>query len=158
MSSEQVKELAGGPEVLALLDRQVTLYGELEAMAGKQRALIAADDTTPLLKLLAQRQKLTRELQILNDRMAPFRADWPRTKEALPAPQRVEAERLLRDVQDRLRRLLEQDERDVRLLSARKQQVGSALAGLRSGKRAVAAYRHDGGAADARFDRMDGES
>ena len=144
-------------DVLGLLDRQVSLYGKLETLAQKQRALITNEDTAPLLKVLAQRQRLTTALQEINDQIAPFRSDWPRFKQSMAPIDRARVEELVRQANERLGNLLDQDEQDVRMLSARKQRVGSMLKGVCSGKQAIAAYKRSS-PATARLDRTHEES
>ena len=70
-------------DILGLLREQSALYARLESFAARQRSLVRADDTAPLLTLLADRQKLSVELTRLATRLAPVRRGW--WSERLPA-------------------------------------------------------------------------
>jgi len=52
----------GAEEVLGLLRQQAALYERLENFAQRQRFLVAEDDPSPLIALLADRQRLSAEL------------------------------------------------------------------------------------------------
>lgn len=153
MSTVEIEASRTSEEVLGLLDKQVTLYGELEMLADKQSQLLGEDDATPLLKVLACRQRLTVALQDLAQRMAPFRAEWQRVKEAMNARQREAAESMVLQVNERLRRLIERDERDVRMLAARRRTVGAALDQLNCGRSTVQAYSQPVAAGHSNFDQ-----
>lgn len=153
MSTMEIDASRASEEVLGLLDKQVTLYGELETLADKQSQLLGEDDATPLLKVLACRQRLTVALQDLAQRMAPFRAEWQRVKEAMNARQRESAESMVLQVNERLRRLIERDERDVRMLAARRRTVGAALDQLKCGQSTVQAYGQPVAAGHSNFDQ-----
>ena len=62
----------------------------------------------------------------------------------LVRPQRIEAEGLLANIRSRLRVLIDRDDEDVRMLSARKQAVTSAMRSTHSTGQALCAYRDDG--------------
>lgn len=110
-------------EVLGLLREQSALYARLESFAARQRFLVRAEDTSPLLTLLAGRQRLSADLTRLATRLAPVRRSWSAFRERFSSSQRAEADGLISDVTRRLRRLIESDENDARLLSLRKQGV-----------------------------------
>ncbi len=146
-----------GLAMLGLLRRQATLYDRLETLAQQQHGLLASADAQPLLKVLAQRQRLTGELQALGVQMKPLRDDWEQVRTALPATERAEAERLVNDARLRLSRLLAADEEDAQRLRIHKQNVGESLRGLRTSQHAINAYRTQ--AADTNcLDRMHDES
>ncbi len=50
------KTLHAPERLLNLLREQTALYAQLESLAGQQRTLISADDTGPLLSILARRR------------------------------------------------------------------------------------------------------
>ena len=143
--SETVKPHVNGalaaPEALALLRRQASLFAKLESLAVKQGDLVSRDDATPLLALLADRQRLATDLSQIGRRLEPARRDWAATRNALAPAERVEADGLLTQVRDRMRRLIENDERDARTLSARKETVATALRQTQTIGSAVSAYR-----------------
>ena len=141
-------------DVLALLREQDVLYRRLDACAARQRDLISLEDTRPLLTLLAERQKLAADLTSISARFEPVRRDWDHHRAHLSPPQRDEADRLLQSIKTRLRVVIERDEEDARLLSARKQAAGQALRSSHSTGQALNAYRTQTYTAD-RPERLD---
>ena len=130
------------------------MYTRLESFAAQQRSLVRTEDTTPLLSLLADRQRLSVELTRLARRLEPVRRRWAAFREGFTASQREEADGLVSDVTRRLRRVIESDEKDARVLSVRKQSVASSLQASHSVGQALSAYRLPAGAA-AGSDRLD---
>ena len=128
-------------EVLALLREEMSLYGNLEANASRQRLLITGDDMGPLLALLGDRQRLSVELRRIGTKLTPIRREWRSYRERLTVRQRGEADRLVEGIADRLRRVIRSDEEDGRLLSARKQAVSDQLQATHSTGQALSAYR-----------------
>ncbi|MCP4249692.1 MAG: hypothetical protein GY778_21840 [bacterium] len=149
---------AGPPdtgEVMSLLRRQCALYRALKHLARRQRALITQEDSAPLLEVLGQRQKLTHDLVELNRHLAPYRDDWPVAREALDPGDRGEADRIVSEVSDLLKGIIEEDEHDARLLSARKSQTAAALQANQAERQTVSAYAAvAAGPAGARFDQI----
>jgi hypothetical protein len=128
-------------EVLGLLRRQAALFLRLEQFASRQRTLVREDDAAPLLSLLADRQKLSAELTGIARQLAGVRAEWPAFRERLSGDQRAEADVLLRDSSLRLRRVMEGDETDARLLCVRRGAVADDLRVTHAAGEAVSAYR-----------------
>jgi len=140
--------------ILELLRLQAKLHAKLESFADRQRALVTGSDVGPLLSLLADRQKLTDQLVRVGDGLAPVRRDWAAVRERFTPDERAEAEQLLAETQERLKRMIEGDESDARLLSARKQSVARALRATHTTSQAVSAYRSPAGSA-SRLDCVD---
>ena len=128
-------------EVLGLLRHESRLYERLEGYAQQQRSLVSDEDATSLLSLLELRQRLAVELSELGRRLSPVRRGWRSFRECMSAPQRAEAERLIDDVADRLQRVIAGDERDARLLGARKTMMGREMRAAHAAGSAIAAYR-----------------
>ena len=141
-------------EVLPLLREQAGLYARLETLANRQRSLVTGDEVGPLLMLLADRQKLSESLVQIGHRLAPIRRDWSACRERLEPSQRVEAERLIGEARDRLRRIMQMDEQDARVLAARKETAAKTLQAAHSTSQAAQAYRGPRAAA-GRLDCMD---
>lgn len=128
-------------DVLALLREASSLYAELNSCAERQRSLIVGEDMGPLLVLLAERQKLSAKLiQISND-LTPIRRDWENCRKTFSASALREADHLVSAITQNLRRAIDTDEEDARLLRARKQTVARALNTSHSTERAMVAYR-----------------
>jgi predicted nuclease with TOPRIM domain len=145
-------------EILDLLQRQAALYRELQTLAERQRDVIGGADTRPLLRLLADRQKLTDELTEVSGRIAPYRARWNELRDALTTQQREAADRLLREAAERLGRVIQTDEADARLLAVRKSQTATAATAVQAGQRMLAAYGARAGPEAKHLDRTDEES
>jgi ElaB/YqjD/DUF883 family membrane-anchored ribosome-binding protein len=141
-------------EVLTLLREQIPLYTKLESHASRQRSLITGDDTSSLLSLLADRQRISADLARIASRLEPIRRDWGKYRKRLTPEQRDQAERLLTEIRERLARVIENDEQDARLLAARKQAVAETLRATHSTEQALSAYRTPAGKSD-RFDHWD---
>lgn len=140
--------------ILSLLQQQLDLYAELADYAEKQRSLIPEEDTGPLLTVLTKRQKLSAKLGDLVRRLEPVRRDWVTYRTRFDSAQRLEAESLIADIKIRLRALIERDEADVRVLSAKKQAVASTVRSMHSAGQALSAYRDDLAGAD-RVNQLD---
>ncbi len=128
-------------EVLSLMRTQATLYERLDTLTANQRSLIAADDTSTLLAHLSQRKKVVDALSQIAGRLAPVRHDWPAVRRRFSEGEGAEADRLIADVEKRLRRMIQRDEEDVRVLSARKQAVSQTLRAAHATGQALTAYR-----------------
>ena len=128
-------------DVLSLLREQVELFARLEGFAGRQRNLVTGEDPGRLLSLLADRQKLSSELQRIATILEPVRRDWPSYRTNLTGPQRIEADKLLEDATNRLERIIESDEQDAKLLSVRREAAARTLRTAHSAGQAMRAYR-----------------
>ncbi len=127
-------------DVLALLRDQAALYARLESIAERQRTLVTREDTTPLLVLLADRQRLSKTLSDVGRQLAPIRRDWSAYRRRLDVAQRQEADRLVEEIANRLRRVIDSDERDARVLSARREMTSRALRTMHAGTPVRTAY------------------
>ncbi|MHC5109853.1 MAG: hypothetical protein ACYTHJ_08250 [Planctomycetota bacterium] len=143
----QVRDNTGNPasdspaEILGLLRNQRALYGKLETIASRQRKLITGDEPAALIELLADRKKVATELTALGQRLQPVQREWRRFRGGFDALQRAEAEKILGDIKLSLRRMIESDEQDVKLLSARKQLLAQSLVRTNQTRIALDAYR-----------------
>ncbi len=127
--------------ILTLLKEQCSLYERLRAAASRQRVLITGGDPNSLLSLLADRQKLSAKLTDVARQLQPVRSAWENYRQRFTDPQAAEAERLLEAIRGHLRDVIESDEQDAKLLSARKQATGAALRMNHSAAQALSAYR-----------------
>ncbi len=132
--------------MLKLLRRQASLFAGLETLTSSQRGLVTSEDTGPLLRLLADRQKLSTELADIASHLDPVRRDWPEVRKRLTPEQRADADRYLSESGKRLQRIMESDEQDARVLGARKRMVTDTLRGAHDTGQAISAYQRRGGA------------
>ena len=127
-------------EVLELLRTQASLYARLEQFASSQRRLVGDEDAGPLLSLLADRQRLSAELTGVASRLAAARGEWPAFRDGLSPARRAEADELVRGASESLRRVIESDEQDARLLAIRKERVKRELRETHTTGQAISAY------------------
>ena len=152
----QAQKLSEGIEsVLGMLRTQALMYARLESFARQQRRLVSAEDAAPLLAVLADRQRLAAELAPLGAALTPIRRHWELYRGGLTAPEREEADRLVAETAACLQRVIESDEHDARLLSARRTLTMRELQSTRTGGSAMAAYRPVAEAEMARRGRLD---
>ncbi len=124
-AAETIEAVESPESILGLLHEQSTLYARLEAFAARQRSLVHMEDTAGLVSLLADRQRLSIELTRLASRLAYVRRCWPAFRERLSDSQRTEADDLIADVAQRLRRVIVNDEKDARVLFLRKERAST---------------------------------
>lgn len=132
--------------MIALLTKQRDLYQSLRELSEKQRSMISGDRPEKLLNILRDRQGLVTSLARLNEEMGPYRRRWDEVYDTLPESYRTQASDLLHEINGLLRVILQTDQEDSQLLSARKQSVAAAIAGLAGGHAANAAYARQAGA------------
>lgn len=94
-----------GPELPSLLERQRDVLRRLQALTERQRSQRTVSDPRVSLVMLAERQRLVREIEACNESLAPLRRDWAGTLARLNVEQRrrvddllVENERILSPV------------------------------------------------------------
>ncbi len=140
--SQHVEQLIDGPgRIIEMLRAQASLYRRLEECADRQRRLIVEDDSSRLLQVLGERKRLTDLIAAIARRLAPVRQAWPRWRDSLAPAARSEADRLVDESSASLRRLIERDEQDCRVLSVKKEATARLISATSSGARAISAYR-----------------
>ncbi len=123
-----------------LLDDQLGLYERLARLVDKQRELVAGEDPTPLLALLAERQQLTERLSAVAERIGPLPERWERFGAELPPERRSHCAKVLGRIQKHLRDIIAADGRDVRRLEVRKKKVARELGGISTHGAMLSAY------------------
>jgi len=116
-----------GLQMLDLLKCQHQYFLELQKLSEEQRALIKAQQSEELLRLLAKRQMIVNAIGQLHQQSAPYRQKWESVKDKLPEPIKQQISAMLGQVQQMLNRIIEQDQQDCQELSASKQQVATEL-------------------------------
>lgn len=142
--------------LIDLLGKQRDLYRALRALSEKQRSMISGDRPELLLEILRDRQDLVTSLARLNEELGPFRRNWDGVYAALPDPQREQASEILHEVNGLLHVILQTDQEDGALLSARKQAMQEEMADTAGGQAANAAYARQAKANDIRAADMTG--
>ena len=134
------------PEALInLLSQQRELYLRLADLSARQRGMISGDRPEALLNILTERQDLIIGLAWINELLSPYRQDWNSTFNGLPAQARQRATALLDEINATLRTIIQADQEDGALLSARKQSLARSLSEVDGGRAAGAAYARQSG-------------
>jgi len=116
-----------GLQMLDLLKRQHQYFFELQKLSEEQHALIKAQQSEELLRLLAKRQIIVNAIGQLHQQSAWYRQNWESVKNKLPEPIKQQISTMLGQVQQMLNQIIEQDQQDCQELSASKQQVATEL-------------------------------
>ncbi len=132
-------------ELLVLLAKQRDLYRSLRELSEKQRSMISSNRPEQLINILRDRQGLVTSLARLNEEMGPFRREWDTSYSSLPEGHRQQASELLQEINGLLRVILQTDQEDSAMLSARKQVVAKEMATLSGGQIANTAYARQAG-------------
>lgn len=144
-----------GRQLTELLTRQRDAYRQLKELAGAQRQAIDAERPEDLLRILGDRQRRINELAEIDGRLEPFRSEWDRLREALPADQRLRVGELVEDIRGLLGEILQRDEGDCDRLEKQTASSRNEAAAVSVGQKLNAAYTA-GGPSSARFiDRED---
>lgn len=156
-SVKTAKEREAGEtgELIALLTEQRNLYAELAALAQRQQSLITGDDPERLLEVLGQRQRAIDRLGVLADRLRPHLDNWGEVRPLMPETDGRRADGLVTEINKLLSTILARDKADAELLAARKGSTAAAVAGLKRGKQAGAAYAANAGTGQSRVDWTD---
>ncbi|MCX5661824.1 MAG: flagellar export chaperone FlgN [Planctomycetota bacterium] len=134
-------DAAGLSALVALLQKQRAIYVQLRQLSDQQATLIVDGQAEPLLTLLSQRQKLIDDAALLNADLEPYRKKWASLWAGLGDKDRETIGALVREVQELLGAIVQQDERDRQSLQAAKGKLGSELQKLSRAAGAVNAYR-----------------
>lgn len=110
-------------------------------MSGRQQDIIAQGQTEQLLAVLSERQGIVTQLTHINTEIAPLRERMNAISEAAPEAVRQAIRQLVADVQDMLRSIIEDDERDRQTLEASKQQVSRELTKVKTAPAAINVYK-----------------
>lgn len=129
-----------GPDLRRLVATQAELCRQIESLGARQTALVQADDTDGLLRVLAERQGLIDELSVLNQAIGPYREQWESFSARLPEHERAALRRLVGEIEGVVERIAARDGSDRIELEKRRDSVAQALGGIRRGKGAVTAY------------------
>lgn len=141
-----------GKDLTTLLTRQRDLYVQLGRLAEGQRSMITGDEPERLLTILAERQRLIDQLESVSRRLKPYQANWRQVRGSLPPEQADEVDHLVGEVNSLLTGILQKDEADAQLLSARKGRTAQAMSELKAGRKAGAAYAASSGSQAAGAD------
>lgn len=132
--------------LLSLLEKQRSLYQSLSDLSRQQAAVIADGRADVLLGILAARQKFIDQISVVNTELEPYRQRWDANWAKMDSPQRTSVGGLVKQVQQLLGEIVEQDERDRNALAQSRTRVQAELQKLNRTSGAINAYRATGGA------------
>jgi hypothetical protein len=135
---------ADSDRFVALLTRQRDLYAALRGLSEQQRVTLSSDHPERLLDILRQRQDIVSSLASLNEELGPYRRNWDAAINGLPESHRATVAGLHAEINALLRVILNADQEDAALLSARKSAASAQLADLGGTRAASAAYARTG--------------
>jgi hypothetical protein len=145
MERQMDARTGGRSDVLALLTQQRDLCRQLSGYAERQRPLVTGDRPEQLLAALGERQILLDQLGGVVERMRPYQRNWREVRTGMAAEEGRRADALLAEVNTLLGGILQQDEADAKLLSARKASTAREMGQLKQTRAAGAAYATAGG-------------
>jgi hypothetical protein len=142
--------------LVALLDAQVALLGQLDALSQRQTALVDAPDVEPLLGVLGERDEVIDALTVAEREVRSLRGPWEAAHGSLSEQQRAEVPRRLEAVASLASQITARDSADQARLHARLSGVASEIAGVASSRRAVSAYGGAGSPQGPKFQDRQG--
>ncbi|MHC4991296.1 MAG: flagellar export chaperone FlgN, partial [Planctomycetota bacterium] len=126
--------------LVELLGAQRDLLGELVPLAEQQGRLIEHGDSAALLDLLSRRQDVIDRFLALADELSVHTGDLTRRLETLPDAIRSDVRCLVDEIDRRLARVMELDQRDQQRLKAARDETRKQLSTLDTGRTARSAY------------------
>jgi|GEM_PF-6566214 len=127
-------------KVLIMLEVQKKLYKQLLELAEGQYDLIEKNTPEALLRVLADRQKVLSKITKVDMDLKSFKQNREEILSQYSVEDRDLVNNLLSEIEDVLREVLENDQRDAQLLSGKKDQVASEIKKAKSGSRYNKAY------------------
>lgn len=124
----------------ALISRQVDLYGELDALSGRQRALIDEGDADRLVGLLGERARIVEAIAAAAERLEPFTRVWAEVETALDETELRGVQRRLEAVAKLAETVARRDAEDGEAIKERRDELADRLAGLGRSRSAMSAY------------------
>lgn len=140
MSTPTQVAVLDAERLIALLRKQVDLYGRLRNLSDQQRTIIAGDRPELLLSVLSERQAIVNDLTKNNAALGPYRRQWDDLYRSMPEGLRDQAKALLGQINGVAGAILKSDDEDYSLLSTKKNDVGRSLAGMHGARAAASAY------------------
>ncbi len=137
--------------LLALLERQLSLYQDLAGLSQEQAPLVAQGETDALLRLLGRREQCIGSLRQVNTELEPFRLRWIEWLPALTQDQKAHIAGMTDRIKSLRDQIVQQDERDCQSLRRERERVSAQMSRQQYAGSAARAYR---GGAPARANVM----
>jgi len=140
MTRAEIEQLLA--QYRAALDAQLSLLGQLEAVAARQREQTDARDFERLAVLSDERDRLTRSLVTIEQGLADVRQRLSASRaQVMAMPEFAEVVERRRTAADRVAKILETDRESLKCLADAELARRAALAHLERGGTTLAAYR-----------------
>ncbi len=124
----------------ALLDQQIVLYSELDALGAEQSRHVAGGETEQLLSVLARRQGVVERLTRLSGELEPYAERWDTLLPTLEAARREQLRERTDRIDELVRTIAERDEADRRTLESNRDTASGELNRVNTQRSAHSAY------------------
>ncbi|MEM6551929.1 MAG: flagellar export chaperone FlgN [Planctomycetota bacterium] len=125
----------------ALVTEQRDQYTALKSLADQQQALIEQGQAEQLLSVISKRQSVIDRLGDLSRQIDPHRAALTQLVESTHDQTNAALRTLVREVQDLLQSIIQQDQRDTQQLQAARDQVATTIKTTNTSRAVHAAYQ-----------------
>lgn len=126
------------------LRRQREKYGEVAAVAERQRALLDANDLDGLLRLIERKRALMEEIDAIKREMAGLPERWAELRGRLPADEVRKVEEVVEETRLLLERILKIEEADRQRIEQGREGRGEELRKLHQQRKLRDAYGQKG--------------
>jgi len=124
----------------SLIDSRLAVLVQLLALARRQAAVIAENDLTTLLTLLAGKQQLVTELQSLDRQLAPYQEQLPESRQWSSPAERTRCQQQAARCEAVLREILAIEKRAEEQMTQQRDAVAQRLATFDQSAQAARAY------------------
>ncbi|MBN2712295.1 MAG: flagellar export chaperone FlgN [Planctomycetes bacterium] len=128
------------PVLAELLEKQLAIYGSVLDLSRSQRQLIDSGDTSDLMQLLSEKQKLIAEIESVSAVIAPLQNACEGAGDSIPGEVRERIENALAGLRATLAEIVALEDEGQGSLNVQKQGAGGKLAHLQKGKMMHKAY------------------
>ncbi|MEM1211540.1 MAG: flagellar export chaperone FlgN [Planctomycetota bacterium] len=127
--------------LIALVTEQRDQYTALKSLADQQQLLIERGHAEQLLSVISKRQSVIDRLGELSRELDPHRAMLTQLSESAADETAQTLRSLVREVQDLLESIIQQDQRDTQQLQAARDQVATTIKTTNTSRAVHAAYQ-----------------
>ncbi len=126
--------------LIDVLDRQHALVASLASLSEEQASLIADGRSDRLLELLARRQSIIDEFTVCQTQMTVLSHELDRRMHEVSPSHRSRIGELVGSIGERLRSVMDRDQKDQASLQRGRSSVMAEISGLDAGRQARNAY------------------
>lgn len=144
--SEQSAQLAG------LVDARCACLRQLHELGARQLESIAGGDFTQLMRILAGKQRLLAQLEVIERSLDPFRRQAPDARSWSSPAERERCANVAAECQRLLAAVVIQEKQSEQRLVEGRKRAALELAGANSAAQALSAYENAGAASPSQLD------